>query len=387
MGEDLASLQEQLGFAFAMGAWSKGLDEDASLVERKVAIVPDALLAEQLPPATTAKLVASISASRADLAEHFRQGGDSLDHVIWDRVPFEKRPFLRLGDGRMILMSPRFLHAWMGEGFYYRLFDSAAARQLPRSPNQTMSRRFTEFHGQLIESYVLALTMDSHYEQTRAGLATVSGEQRYTGADGSESFSPDATVAYGTELVAIEVTGGRPARRARVISDPAEMLEAIGRVVGKMKELDHAIGDILASRVEINDLDLGLLERVWPVIVVPSTILQSEMLWSHIEAEAPDLFDDPRIQAPTLFSIEDFEHALGLVETGQGLPALLGARLNSVFRTMPPSHFFNQRNLQADRPRYLDRHMREGGDEAAAQLFRRDDDGKEAGRGRANSAR
>ncbi|HWI97133.1 MAG TPA: hypothetical protein VNS60_13800 [Solirubrobacterales bacterium] len=36
--------------------------------------------------------------------------------------PFEQRPFLRLGDGRMILMSPRFLHAWMGEGFYYRLW-------------------------------------------------------------------------------------------------------------------------------------------------------------------------------------------------------------------------------------------------------------------------
>lgn len=369
MAEDLASMQEQLGFAYAMGVWSKGLDEDASLVERKVAIIRDGLLAGQLPEATTEKLVAAIGADRGELAERFHQSGESLDHVIWDRVPFEQRPFLRLTDGRMILMSPRFLHAWMGEGFYYRLLDSAAARQLPGSSRRTMSRRFTEFHGEMVESYVLALTADSHREQRRVGLATVSGEQRYTGADGSESLSPDTVISYGAELVAIEVTGGRPARRARVISDPTEMLEVIRRVVGKMEELDAAINDILASRVEVNDLDLTLLERVWPVVIVPSTILQSEMLWSHIEAEAPELFGDPRVQAPTLFSIEDYEHALGLVETGHGLPALLGARLNSVFKSMPPSHFFNQPNLQADRPRYLDRHMREGGEEATARLF------------------
>ena len=220
MAEDLASMQEQLGFAYAMGALSKALDADATLVERKVAIVHDGLLAGQLPEVTIGRLVSAISADRSELVELFRQGGESFDHVTWDRVPFEQRPFLRLRDGRMILMSPRFLHAWMGEGFYYRLLDSAAARQLPGSSSRTMSRRFTEFHGELVESYVLALTTDSHREQSRAGLATVSGEQRYTGADGSESLSPDTVIAYGTELVAIEVTGGRPARRARVISDP-----------------------------------------------------------------------------------------------------------------------------------------------------------------------
>jgi hypothetical protein len=377
MAEDLASMQEQLGFAYAMGAWSKALDEDASLVERKVAIVRDGLLAGQMLEATTEKLVSAISADRGELAERFRQSGESLDHLIWDRIPFEQRPFLRLGDGRMILMSPRFLHAWMGEGFYYRLLDSAADRRLAGSSDRRMSRRFTEFHGELVENYVLALAEDSHREQRRAGLAAVSGEQRYTGADGSESLSPDVAIAYGTELVAIEVTGGRPARRARILSDPAEMLEVIRRVVGKMEELDGAINEILAGRVEIDGLDLALLERVWPVIVVPSTILQSEMLWSHIQTEAPQLFGDPRIQASTLFSIEDYEHALALVEASHGLPALLGARLNSVFRTMPPSHFFNQRNLQAQRPRYLDRHLREGGDEATKLLFPKAEGGEE----------
>ena len=283
MAKDLASLQEQLGFGYAMGAWTKALDDDGTLVERKIAVVPDGLLAERLPAETTAKLVAAISADRAELARRFIEGGES-------------------------------------EGFYYRLLDSARERMLSSSPSRTMSRRFTEFHGQLMEGYVLALTEDSHREQRRAGLATVSGEQKYTGADGSESLSPDTVIAYGTELVAVEVTGGRPARRARVLSDPNEMLEVIRRVIAKMEELDDAIDDILAARVNIEDVNLTLLERVWPVIVVPSTILQSEMLWSHIETEAPDLFDDSRMQPPTLLSIEDYEHALGVVEQGQGLP-------------------------------------------------------------------
>lgn len=52
-GPKIVSIQEQLGFAYAMGAWSRALDEDASLVERKVAIVRDGL-ADQLPEATLA---------------------------------------------------------------------------------------------------------------------------------------------------------------------------------------------------------------------------------------------------------------------------------------------------------------------------------------------
>jgi hypothetical protein len=373
MNTDLASMPEQVGFAYAVGAWSNALEEDASLVERKIAIKLDGLLAGQLPPQMVERLVAAISADRPELAARCREGGETLDHLIWDRAPFEQRPFLRLSDGRMILLSPRFLYAWMGEGFYYRLLDSASARKMPNSPSRSMSRRFTEFHGELMEDYVLHLSADCHREQTRAGLATVAGEVAYTAADGSESLSPDTTIAFGTELVAIEVTGGRPPRRARVLSDPAQMLEVIDRVIAKMKELDSALKEILDERVEIEGLDLSMLERVWPLVVVPSTILQSEMLWDHIDAAAPELFDDPRVQAPTLFSIEDYEHAAALVEGGHGLPALLGARLNSVFKTMPPSHFFHRQKLEAGRPRYVDRQMRLAGEEATDLLFRSDD--------------
>jgi hypothetical protein len=368
MAEDLAPIEEQLGFAYAMGVWARAFDQDPDLAERKIAIVREGLLAGQLSEERIEGLVAAISADRDEFAERFSQAGEDIDHVIWDGVPFEQRPFLRLSDGRMILISPRFLYGWMGEGFYYRLLDSAAARQLPGS-TRTMSRRFTEFHGELMERYVLTLTAESHRDQIRAGLATVSGEQRYIGADGSESLSPDVLIAYGPELLAIEVTGGRPARRARIISDPAEMLEVIGRVVEKMRELDSAISNILAGLVAIEGLTSSGPERVWPVVIVPSTILQSEMLWDYIGAEAPSLFADARVQPPTLLSIEDYEQALGLVESGKGLPALLGERLGSVYRRMPPSHFLDAQRPRPGRPSFLDRHTKQAGDDAAARLF------------------
>ena len=373
MEEDIAGFADQMAFAYAMGSWAKALDGDISLGDRMVAVKREGLLENQLPAEVTERLVGAISADRAELVERFAEAGDSFDHLVWDRAPFEQRPFLRLRDGRMILMSPRFLHAWMGEGFYYRLLDSAAARSLSDRPGQSMSRRFTAFHGELMERYVLHLTEDSHRHQRRAGLATVAGERLYTGADGSESRSPDVTVAYGPELVAIEVSGGRPARRARILSDPAAMQEAIDRVVAKLGELDRAIGDALAGRVEIDGVDLEMLERIWPVVVVPATILQSEMLWHNIEAQAPGLFTQPLMKPPTLFSIEDYEHTLGIVELGQGLPSLLGGRLDSIYRTMPPSHFFAAQHFNPDRPRYLDQQMRKAGDGAARRLFQNAD--------------
>ncbi len=369
MEEDLASFASQMAFAYAMGSWAKALDDDISLGDRMVAVKRDGLLENQLPAEVTERLVGAISADRAELAERLVEAGDSFDHLVWDRAPFEQRPFLRLADGRMILLSPRFLHAWMGEGFYYRLLDSAAARPLSDRPEWSMSRRFTAFHGELMERYVLHLTEDSHRHQRRSGLATVAGERLYIGADGSESRSPDVTIAYGPELVAIEVSGGRPARRARILSDPAAMQEAIDRVVAKLCELDRAISDILAGRVEIDGVDLEMLRRVWPVVVVPSTILQSEMLWDNIEAQAPGLFTQPLMKPPTLFSIEDYEHTLGIVELGHGLPSLLGGRLDSMYKTMPPSHFFAAQHFNPDRPRYLDQQMRKAGEEAATQLF------------------
>jgi hypothetical protein len=104
-------------------------------------------------------------------------------------------------------------------------------------------------------------------------------------------------------------------------------------------------------------------------LIVPSTIIQSDFLWNYIEQKAPSLFSHHHaLQRPTLFSIEDFERALAAVETGTRLPAILGTRLGSVSRRMPPSHFFAHHFRASARPAYLDEQLRLVGDEAARVL-------------------
>jgi len=367
MAEDLVPIDRQFAFGYAMGAFAKALTEGIPTVERFIGIVPAGLLAGNMQAEEVARLVAAISATRDDYVEAFADE-DTTDHLLWDRTPFEQRPFLRVGDGRLLLLSPRFLFSWMGEGAYYRLLDAARGRPDPRRPQRKATLRFTQLHGELIERYVQRLAERSHADQLRAGVVHISPEQRYVGKHGTEQKSPDLVLSYATDAVTVEITGGRPSRRTRVLSDPALIQKELDdRVIDKLVELDTALVDVLEGTVEIPDLRLDLVERVWPLLIVPATIVQSDMLWDHIDKRAPGLFSHhAALQPPTLFSIEDFERALAAVDQGAGLPAILGTRLGSLYARMPPSHFFARHFKSRRRPTYLDEQLRLVGAEAAA---------------------
>ena len=209
-------VEQQFGYGYAMGAFSKALFDDVPTVDRFIGIVTDGLLAGQLDAGQVERLVAASSASRDEYVAMF-VGGDDNDHLLWDRTPFERRPFFRVGDGRVLLLSPRFLHSWMGEGVYYRLLDAAMRRPNPSRPERPATLRFTQFHGELMERYVQRVAERSHADQLRAGVVQISPEQIYRGKRGTQQKSPDLMLSYATDLVAIEVTGGRPSHRTRVL--------------------------------------------------------------------------------------------------------------------------------------------------------------------------
>lgn len=356
--DDLVGVEKQFAYGYAMGAFSKGFDEDVPTTKRFIGIVPDGLLAGNLDDEHVQKLITVSSANREDYVERFAEH-DDIDHLLWDRTPFEQRPFFRVRDGRLLLLSPRFLHSWMGEGIYYRLLDAAMRRPDPARRAQRATLRFTRFHGELMERYVHRLAERSHADQIRAGVVYISGERTYIGRTGTQRKSSDLVLSYATDVVAIEVTGGRPSRRTRVLSDPSLIEKELDdRVIGKLEELDAALIDVLDGTAEIPGLRLDLVERVWPVLVIPATINQSDFVWDHIKQKAPDLFTHHHaLQPPTLFSIEDLERALAAVEAGAGLPAILGARLNSLYRQMPPSRFFQHHFKTDRRPAYLEEQL------------------------------
>src|SRR4051812_10903254 len=167
-----------------------------------------------------------------------------------------------------------------------------------------------------MERYLRRLAERSHADQLRAGVVHISPEQRYLGKRGTEQKSPDLMLSYATDVVAIEVTGGRPSRRTRVLSDPSLIEKELDdRVIGKLQELDRALRDVVDGAAPIPDLRLDLVERIWPVVIGPASIVQTDHVWEHIQRKSPGLFTHhPALRPPTLFSIEDFERAMAAVE-------------------------------------------------------------------------
>ena len=93
-----------------------------------------------------------ISAPRAWYADRFSAADHTAMDVAWRRAPFEQRPFLQWGDGHLLLLSPRALISWLGEGFQHRAFACAARR------GEAQKQSYMRYFGQLIEAYAQELT-------------------------------------------------------------------------------------------------------------------------------------------------------------------------------------------------------------------------------------
>src|SRR6202042_2389509 len=75
--------------------------------------------------------------------------GECLEQLSWTRVPFLRRPFVRLPSGQYFLQSPRALMSWIAEGIHYRCLDAAREHGAVRD--------YTTRIGKLTERYVVEL--------------------------------------------------------------------------------------------------------------------------------------------------------------------------------------------------------------------------------------
>jgi hypothetical protein len=175
-------------------------------------------------------------------------------------------------------------------------------------PGRTSSRRCASRAStrQRVERYVVDVARRSHTTQERAGIVLTSGDVPYTGRDGTESRHPDLVLDFGTDLIASRSCaaacppGAHPIRAVRHARGPRRQghQESQG---ARGRDADPLAG-----------LDPDLLERVWPVVVAPSTILQTDVTWAHVHDRAPGLFSShPALQQPTLLAINDFQTLMG----------------------------------------------------------------------------
>jgi hypothetical protein len=334
-------LSGQLGAGFAAAIVSKAVDPDLGLMGRMLGLEPGWLGNGPLGEREQ-ELASGFSATREEFQRAFVEAGTTPEHISWDRAPFEQRPFLRLEDGRLFLISPRLIFSWSTAGLYYRLLDSANSRYRPEKPQKTLFTRFTKFVGALTEEYVVHMTREALSASSAGRSANVHGDIEYL-VDGSTKRSPDVAIDEGEDLILVEVFSGRLPRLARVLADEQRISAALEKaIIDKLDQLSKATADVLAGRVPYPNLDLGSVRRIWPVLVLPGGgVVQLPVLWRYVERHlSAGSFADQRIAARTIATLDDYEPLLAVAEEScVPLSSLLAEYHTSPYDEQPPRNW------------------------------------------------
>ena len=205
-----------------------------------------------------------ISASRAELKQRFSAlTGDVSEALGWELRPFKATPFLRLADGRLLLMAPPWLLSWVGEGFHYRALTYAQ-----RECGKTTSGKYTTFAGEVVERYALDLA-----EATAPQSVRVLGEQSY-GKKGKKLTS-DVAIVTGSDLILFEVHARRVAATAAVTGTASEaILEVSKLLVGKADQLGGCVDALLSGEATLPDVQINDVKRIWPIVVAVGHLRQ-----------------------------------------------------------------------------------------------------------------
>jgi hypothetical protein len=306
---------EQHSAGFAAYALSGAIEENVGVGERSLTAPPQ-WRGDLEPKASEANDL--LSAPRAWYQEQFAEFGDDLDRLAWERRPFLRRPFLRLEDGQWLLIAPRTIASWLGEGFLHRAMEAAERRG--------ESLRLRGFLGAVFERYCLDLTRSVYPGERPPGGGRVYGEQVYNRRR-QRQLTSDVAIDLGPDLVMVEVVARRLTQEMQVFGD-REVLERnlAPMLFNKIAQLGRVATDLLDGTATLPDVDMAQVERLWPVLVTAGELMQTEILWDRIDERVPDALSGARVQPLTVLDVGDFELLLGLVAEGHALPSILARK-------------------------------------------------------------
>jgi hypothetical protein len=267
-----------------------------------------------------------VSSSRAEFKQRFSVlAGDAAEALSWELRPFKATPFLRLTDGRLLLLAPPWLLSWVGEGFHYRALTHA------QREGEKTSAKYTRFAGEVIERYALDLA-----EATAPESVRVMGEQPY-GGKGDPKLTSDVAIVTGSDLILFEVHARRVAATAAVTGTASEAsLEISKLLVGKADQLGGCLDALLAGEATLPGVKMDDIKRIWPIVVAVGHLRQDKDLWSYLRSESKEVtraaLAQDRVQPLQVMDIEEYERVMGFLEAGEALPSLFAHRLSSPYR-------------------------------------------------------
>ncbi|MGD9735121.1 MAG: hypothetical protein AB7V58_05855 [Solirubrobacterales bacterium] len=283
--------------------------------------------------------------------------GQSVEQLSWNRVPFMRRPFVRLPSGQYLLQSPQALMSWIADGIHYRCLDSAIAREAVSA--------YTTRLGKLTERYVLELVASAHKEPRLPGAGKVFGDKKF----GRGIDSSDVTVTYPNEVILMEVASHRLTVGSRCDGDQEaleyDLKEMVGRRPKQLRRSIDAIKPISPGRaatLRFDRLDSGRIARFWPLIVTMTPIHWSPLLEEFLAPSLAELDGRNDVEALDVLAVEDLETLVAITEeTGQPLADLLAAKQEAMGAHADVRTWISRDRFVPNiaRPSYLDHALKE----------------------------
>lgn len=336
------TVEEQFALGFALSSMARAWDEGADAgVGAYISpeLVDDLFVKLGWEDRQDAALNL-ISADRQQLLDQFSASGASPAHVAWETRPFKRHPFFRCLDGSLVLLSPRAVVSWLSEGFHYRLLACAQKRS-KGDRKRRVSHRYTAFFGELLEAYALSLVRSSYPGRRATGGGRVYGEQPYgkSGKEKKGNATSDVAVDLGPDLVLIEVTSSRLRADTLLLGSPKLVREDLERgLVKKIGQLDGCIRALEEGTAELPagapEVDLGQVERIWPIVASASDLTQNGVLWDFVREHTHGLLAQEKVAPLTLLDFEDLEQLCGWVEAGHPLPGLLARKTAGPYQSL-----------------------------------------------------
>ena len=309
--EDLGLSQRELlavAHAAAANARREGVPDD----QRAVA-PPMSFYLRETPLADRHEdLTRALSATRTEFAAAFKTSRGNPVRIAWERTPFLAKPFLRLAEEALLLVSPRAAEAFLGDGVHYRLLDAAISRG--------QRNQFTSFVGWLFEQYILEL-FEAAYSERRNESGRVLGEQLYRGGRDRTS---DVALSLGSDLVLCEVVSRRMPMGVRAEADETELQTYLKRTITeKLAQLDRVITDLQTGDARLPGVEVSDVRRLWPVLVTAGDLVVGEPLSEFVRANCGSYLKQVGVRPLTLLGAHDIEALAGLVESGETIIDLL----------------------------------------------------------------
>jgi hypothetical protein len=181
-------------------------DQLGGLLGDEFLIPPTYLSQTTFPPEDVKRFLALIAAERTDLRDAARRAT-----LPTDVSPIQRRPLLRLDDGRFLVLDTAYLLDKAGSGIFWTLREFLTDKEAGRA---------FEFLGELLEQYL-------HWYWQRAYQGTGKYTPRAHFTNGDEAF--DAVLAERGTLVTIEYKSGMLAADAKNSFAARSITDAIDR--------------------------------------------------------------------------------------------------------------------------------------------------------------